>query len=37
MSAFARIFATIGMILVVAAPTLVYAGGAPVAVEGHHA
>jgi len=37
MSGFARIIATVGMILVVAAPTLVYAGHAPVAVEGNRA
>lgn len=37
MSGFARLLATIGMILVVAAPTLVYAGSAPIAVEGNHA
>lgn len=35
MSGFARIIATVGMILVVAAPTLVYAGHAPAAVAGN--
>jgi hypothetical protein len=37
MTSFARTLATIGMLLIVAAPTLVYAGHAPVAVEGNHA
>ena len=37
MTSFARIFATIGLLLIVAAPALVVASHAPVAVEGNHA
>jgi len=37
MSSFARIIATVGMLLIVGAPTLVHADRAPVSIEGHHA